>query len=430
MNRKQIELPFGQEEFDRFCEDYYRPIVSSHPHIETVVSKWPRETLIPDFSDFDGRLIASDDIDRSTWPAVDDLCGRIHRDLIVRHPEWLRILEHTPGIAITWSEIYDEALYQPETHHWGFFLGNEEEFMRLRNWLDSREWEERDEYYYLNRFFYYYSPYIHGIDPPTNMGNLADRYAVHSRILHYCVPALQAALSLIRKKPVRGKMETIAGWMELRPSDGIFEDFITKIRCRYRCEEAEDDAKMLRLEEECWKRLQIAMAELPAVVDVIDMKDGAGFEAWKERLATFPENPLMTIFNGVRFARIRKGRYWCYLNVPDHFDVSWLIPNEFTWLRRWFTESIFRCYGRLKCGEDRATLETVLEAMQPDVTDAEGAAAVREVFRIAFADCPKGSEGEPLRTVMDVFPRYEGVLESLLEDSLRIQRVQKGDHPR
>ncbi len=418
---RQKEPAHTQDEFDRFCEEYYGPILDRYEHAETVVSKWPRESLVPDFSDFDGRIIASDDIDRSTWADVDQMCGQIHKEMIEQHPEWVRILEHTPGIGIRWTEIYNERLYQPETHHWGYFLGEQDEFRRLRQWLDDHSWEERDEYYYLGRFFYYYSPYIHGIDPPTNMDALADRYAVHSRILHYCVPALQAALSLIRKSPVRDKMETIRGWMELRPDDSLFDSFLEKIRAGYRCKEVGDENSLRVLEEECWQRLQEAMQLLPDVVTVIDMKDGAGFEAWKKRLDAFPENPLLTIFNGVRFARIRRGRYWCYLNVPEYFDVSFLIPNEFTWLKRWFTESIFRSYGRLKCDLEELDLDRILEAMQPEVVDKEGARVVREVFQIAFADYAKGAEAEALLNVMDVFPTYEVVLEDLLEDALRFQ---------
>ena len=240
-------------EFDRFCREYYNPILKAYPQIETVVGKWPRSTLIPGFSDFDGRIIASDTIQRL-----------------------------------------------------------------------------------------------------------------------YC------------------------------------------------CSEVQDDLKMRSYEDSCWRCLQRAMHMLPDYVGIIDMNDGAGFERWKERLDAFPENPLLTIFNGVRFARIRKGRYWCYLNVPDEFDVSWLIPNEFTWLRRWFTRSIFQCYGRLKCDLERFDLDAVLEAMIPGVTDREGADAVREVFRIAWKDYPKGSESEPLRAVMGHFPAYESVLEQLLQDALQL----------
>ena len=415
---KPDEAEITQHDFERMYNEYYGPLFRDFPCFETLTAKWPLRSMVPGFSDFDGRIICKDGTKVADYVALDEAVGRMHLHMLETHPEWGRILEHPAGITVTWEELLADDLYQPETHHWDFVRGDEAPFRRFRAYLESRHWEERDEYYYLKRFFYYYSPYIHGIDPPINMGSRADRYAAHSRILHYCVPAVQAGLSVYFQEPIRGKFDTIERWQALHPQDRVVETMVDCIESGYRRYDIlEQPGKLAELEDDLWQSLRETLEMIRSRVSIIEMDDGQPFEMLKERLDAFKEDPLLTIFNCVRFCRIRKGRYWCYLNAPATFDTDWLVANELSWLRNAFTKGAFECYGRLRCGRVDMPLGELLDAIRPEMIDAADEQAIRRVFSLAWDPAASGHERECLRQIAEVIDVYYAVLERLLADA-------------
>lgn len=116
MTEPMIFTPAPPNDFRHFIETYYTACRNRAPYIEAIAGKWRFEDLIPGMSDFDTRLICANGMTADDWCRMSTAVGQVHLDLCRSHPQWARILEHLPGINLTWNEWMDEAAYIPSTN--------------------------------------------------------------------------------------------------------------------------------------------------------------------------------------------------------------------------------------------------------------------------------------------------------------------------
>ncbi|HEV8718696.1 MAG TPA: hypothetical protein VGX03_38490, partial [Candidatus Binatia bacterium] len=268
-----MALKNGTAAFTEFAARFFEETKNRFPACVSLWAKWDPEDLIPFLSDFDSRVVCTDAVGPDDWVEFDRAIGEIHLDLTRTHRDWARILEHTPGVNVTRDEMLDPLLFHPETAQWSHYLGDNEWWPAVEAHHRRQDWGDRHEYCFLRRFLYYYGPYQHGIDPPINLGCYEHKYALHSRLWHYFVPALQAALALVRRRTIRGKFETLCGWREIMPSETVLSRAQEIVERHYEVSELHDEWALARLENELYRVLEEV---LDCVKDSITLFDATG----------------------------------------------------------------------------------------------------------------------------------------------------------
>ena len=178
---------------------------AENPHVVALVAKWDSADLVPGLSDMDFRVVCDDRTTVEDWVEIDRIAGRLHLEMVRANPQWNRINEHTAGLALTMSEALDGDGGNPEHALWSLWWGSEEWFHRLKAQAAARDFNATDERYHLSKFLAYYSPYIHGIDPPINLGRFEPKYPLHSRCWHYFAPPILSAAAILARKNFAGK---------------------------------------------------------------------------------------------------------------------------------------------------------------------------------------------------------------------------------
>jgi hypothetical protein len=410
-------LERGHAAFGEFRQCLAEETVRAFPQFVSLWGKWNPEDLIPFLSDFDSRLVCRAPMRPEDWVELDRVSGEIHLAMLKAHPDWARILEHTPGVCATEEEMLDDRTFHPETQQWSAYSDCGEFCRRLQGFYEGGVWGNRHEVYFLRRFLYYYGPYQHGIDPPINLGAYEYKYALHSRLWHYFVPALQAALALVNRRAIRGKFETLHGWLQHFPSHPILLRALEIVGNHYESAELTDASALARLEADLFAFLQKVMRMVRERVTLIEMSDSMDSGAYKELVAGICPVPLMTIYDGVRFSRIRKGRYYFYLNSPAFFDAGRLIASETKWLKGYFTAPIFKAYAQLRWSQPALTLGEILHELRHGLIDARDEQLIRRVFSLSL-DGHGGHERDIIAQIAEVYAEYHLILERILADGL------------
>jgi len=411
---------WSSRDFFELTELFSQRCAQALPGFLVTVAKWRPEDLIPGLSDIDTRLICQD-LSPEEWIELDEIVGRIHLELVLERPEWSRKLEHTPGVCLTASEALDEALYQPEMHHWSYYYGDQKLYFQIRDYLRNKPWCDRDEYYHLKRWLMFWGPYNREIDPPINIAPPIERkYLLHSRAMHYFIPSLQAALSLIKRRAVHGKKETLYRWMEIYPHERVLEEVAEMLDKHYEVKALEDEEEMYAFEERCFVFLRKIAPQVLDAVTIVELEGEKTMESLKAKLAQHPTDPLMTIYNGLRFSRIRRGRYLFYLNAPDYFATDWLIWNEMRWLSNVFTASIFEAYARLRWGKKGASVNEVVALLTPHFLSVEEGKIVKELFKMTLTRPDYRQARRFMRRAVEIFKDYYLILEKIFADAKRL----------
>lgn len=169
------------------------------------------------------------------------------------------------------------------------------------------------------------------------------------------------------------------------------------------------------LEARLYEFLQTLFRDLREAITIMAMDENP--QACKDRLTQWGMDPMLTLFDGVRFSRIRCGRYRFYLNAPVYFDSLWLTRNEFYWLRRTLTRGIFEAFLLIRLGLPQFDLAEAL-ALIREGPGPEAAEVVRQVFYLAWDGYEEGHDREALTQVLELFPDYYEVLEWVLAEVL------------
>jgi hypothetical protein len=381
--------------------------------------KWRPEDLIPGLSDLDPRVVC-EEVGPDDWVRLDELAYETHLELVKARPEWARKLEHTPGVCSTRSEVLDETLYQPEMRNWDFYWGDRQLFNEIRNFVENRTWQAVDEYYFLSkRFVPWCTPYNREIDPPVNIPeNLLPKYALHSRAMHYFIPCIKAALAVINRDSVTGKRETLYRWLQIHPRESVLHEVDHMLDVHYEVPWLEDEHAWYAFEDRLWQFIQEKVTpEVLSAVTIVDLGDDLSLDNLRRQLKEIPGEPMMTLYNSVRFSRIRKGRWKFYLNAPDFFDTGHVCYSEITWLAGTFTTPIFDAYAQIKWGEKGLAIDEILARMSPNLVDEQEVAIVKQVFGAAAGKPTYAEARERLRQATEVFADYYLLLERMLADT-------------
>jgi len=375
-------IPKPENDFKQFYNLYYEECRRRVPGIAAIAAKWRFEDLLPGLSDFDTRFIVNDDLTTADWCAMSTAVGAVHLDLCRRFPHWVRHLEHLPGINLTWTELTDDRMYYPEYPLWTFY--RTEDTARLaatERYFRERTWEERDEYYHLKKFCLYYGRYNRQIDPPINLGAFEGKYPLHSRFMHYFAPPLQAAVSLLLRRPVAGKLEALRLAGEMLPTP-VFAEMEAAIQRHYEVPELYTEPALTRLEDRLEQMLETLRQEIAPRLTLIHDAGHKGMPEWKKALRDVPVSPAMQAIDGARFSRLMKGRLQFFAAAPAHFDSDLLIECELRRLRQSFFEAPYRAYWEVIAGEKVADPAVLLPRLCPDLLTPEELRCTQEFVRL------------------------------------------------
>jgi hypothetical protein len=362
--------PKPPNEFNDFMTLYYESCRERIPQIQALAAKWSFEDLIPGLSDYDTRFIYQDDMTADDWCHVSQCIGEVHLAICNSHPHWARILEHLPGINLTWEEFTDDQTYYPEYHQWTIYdTVDADRLAQANDYLSAHNWDHRDEFFCLQKFLTYYGPYDREIDPAINLGVFENKYPLHSRFMHYFAPPLQAAVCLASKRMVRGKLESVRKARELFPELEIFDELITVLDRHYEVPELYVEPGLSALETRLFEALKTIAERLPEYVTIIESPSSHTSAAWKESLAAYtPSGSLdyVKLFDSTKWARQMQGRLTFYAHAPEHFDSEWCIGVELGRIHRMFFVVPYSIFWKLKTGQAASDPVDVVEALRGD----------------------------------------------------------------
>jgi hypothetical protein len=410
-------VPAPPNDFLDFMRAYYTRCRARVPQIRAVAAKWAFEDLIPGLSDFDTRFIVADGMTIDDWRRMSLEVGAVHTEMCREHPKWARNLEHLPGINLTIGEATDPRLFYPEFQQWTFYAGDADVIGHVEATLAAVQWSDRDESYHLRRFATFAGPYLRGIDPPVNLGPWTDEYALHSRFMHYFTPPVQSAVSLLLRRNVRGKLESLRMARELIPNGSTIDLLFDVVARHYEVPELYVQPRLSELENELERYLESAWAALRDRVTLVSPAPGDRVDAIRAKVKAVTQPPTNAFFEGAKFGRLLKGRLLFYADTIPHFDSAWLIRNEIGRIVSNFYEKPLGIYGHVRFGNSR-TPDEVLSALTGQLLRAADAHGMRRFVQVASPPIEPGLERQRARDVADSYDAVLTVVETLGDDLL------------
>jgi len=411
-------MPKPENDFCEFIELYYNECRKRFPKIEALTGKWRFEDLVPGLSDFDGRFICSNDMTDDDWCSMSFAIGKVHLELCRRYPKWHRILEHLPSIAVTWDEFADESLFLPEYLQWSFYhCSNDKEMEKAQNVLKMHVWDYRDEYYHIKRFLNFYGLYIRDIDPAINLGPYEDKYFLHSRLMHYFTPPIQAAVSIILKDTIKGKKEALRLASNIFSGVTMFGETLGIIDKHYEVPALYVNPGMSALEERLFNALCIVKSKMSESITLTFKNEGEDVLDWKHAIANYNMPVKFTIFDSMKFSRLNKGRLYFYVNTPDNFQNMWLIRNELKRMGIMYRIPYRVCLKLIK-EEDVGNPDSFINEFVPHILTVKEAAATLEFSKLTTGTWRIGEEIDTLNKIIDVHDDFFKGLNKVIRAAL------------
>jgi len=374
--------PKPGNDFRAFYTRYFERCAERFGKIEALAAKWTFEDLIPGLSDFDTRLICNNAMTADDWIEMSLAVGAVHSEMTRQFPQWARILEHLPGLNLTWRELVDPVTYYPESNQWTFYLGDEDKLEASRRKLRALEWTARDEYFHIKKFSIYYGPYQRGIDPPINLGPYENKYPLHSRIWHFLVTPLQSALSILERRNIAGKMETLRLARERLENAELVERVMEILDAHYEAPDICDDPGLGRFERELEAYLRMTYRPVVPQLTLFRGADDDTPDDLRARLARVHVDPVQQFFEVIKFSRLMKGRLLFYAEEIPHFDSIPCIRIDLGRMRANFFEKPLSIYGTMRYQEDLAP-EEVASRLRGDLWSAAEYDGVMKLARLA-----------------------------------------------
>lgn len=344
--------PAPPNDFRQFIDTYHARCRDAFDGIIVIAGKWNFEDLIPGLSDFDTRFIVVDPMSPARWSEMSLAVGRVHTELCREFPQWNRKLEHLPGLNLTLSELTDPFFYYPEFRQWTFYQGHDEPMKQIARYLESRGWSSRDELFHLKKIATYFGPYQRGIDPPVNIGPWQSKYPLHSRYMHYFLPPVQSILSLLRREPVRGKMESLRLAKELLPNPRVIDQIMRSVAAHYEQPTEYVEPRLGEIERDLDRYLRDAYATLAGKLTLIEFDSAETRQGLQRKLSAVPIDPVESFFEGTKFCRLMKGRLLFFAESITWFDTDFLIRNELGRIVTNFYAKPLKAYGVAAFGRE------------------------------------------------------------------------------
>ncbi len=411
MNGNPPDLLGFRTQFEAVSRLIGESLAAKSSHLVALVAKWEKSDLVPGLSDLAFRAVCDNQTSAEDWVEIDSYLGQIHLDMVKTHPEWNRINEHTPGAGLTLGELMDERFHNPEYAVWDLWWGESSWFSELREQVSSRPFGPIDEHYHLSRFLGYYSPYIYGIDPPINLGPFEPKYPLHSRCWHYFAPPMLSAASILARRNLPGKRNALK-W--LRDHGYVVEQagaVLHQVDHHYDTPELGDEARLRQFEELLFSGFEELLELVHASVQDLDLILSTSPDSMKKQLASIGTAPLADLMEIVRFARIHAGRYYFYVNAPDHFDTGQLFIWELSWIKK-LSQGVFSCVASILGDGDLGPEECL--ARLDILVEGETSEAVQHVMALSRRSADDSSLGQLFESAIDLFPNYYRILEATL----------------
>ncbi len=407
--------PAPPNHFAEFINTYYERCRRVVPQIEAIGGKWEFEDLLPGMSDFDYRFVYADGMTAADWCRAADAVGEVHLDLCVSQPDWARKLEHLPGGNLTWEELSRPASYCPEYKQWRFYHTAAPGRLReVEESFSSRSWSQADERYHLGKFLAYYGPYDRELDPAINLGPYENKYPLHSRLMHYLPPPVQSGISILRQETLVGQLEALRLACDMFPETTVFAEALDIIGRHYEVAELYEDPALAQLEQRLFAGIQTVGRHLADAITILPDAARTGPEQWREALNDLPVDLGRTVFDSIKWARLTKGRFYFYVNVPSFFDTTWLIQSELDRLGELFFRIPLCAFWELTTGEKTDNPVEIVPRLAPDILTQEEVECVLAAVRIS-TDWQEGEELEMARQAVEVFDGFYHALHKLAE---------------
>jgi hypothetical protein len=399
--------PKPENDFAHYIYTYYVQCKSRFERIEAIAGKWMFRDLVPGMSDFDTRFIVRDGMSVDHWCQMSTAVGEAHLALCESHSCWARNLEHLPGINLTWSELTSEQTYYPEYQQWSFY--HSEHLAKIgaaRDWFAHRPWDAKDEYFHLKKLCTFYGRYNRTIDPPINLGMHENKYPLHSRLMHYFTPAVQAAACLLDRRSITGKFDSLEIVQQRFPRLACWSMVQEILHANYELPRWYREPLISQLEDELEAALRTIVAEVRKCLTLVPQHIGADVRAWSKVLHEAPIDPSLIIVENVRFCRLMKGRLLFYAKAPAHFHTSWLIGNELGRIGASFFRAPFIAYWKITTGQSITEPEAILDNLRGDLLTSTEVAATKEFARLTPGHCERGQENQIALAIVDVFDDF------------------------
>ena len=401
--------------FPEFIETYFQRCKQVCPKLRAIAGKWTFEDLIPGMSDFDTRLIFTDDATVPDWARMSIAVGEVHTQLAREFPQWARILEHLPGLNLMHKEVINPVFYYPEFQQWTYYQGDEKILDSIRTYLATKPWTMRDELFHLKKIAIYYGPYQRGIDPAVNMGAWENKYPLHSRFMHYFTPPIQSALSIIHRRGLPGKLESLRLARETFPHPEVIDRILEAVDQHYEIEAYYQEPKLGQIEQQLEAYLRDAMETLAESVTLIKIDAEDTPEKLKSKINVIPVDPIERFYEGVKFCRFMKGRLLFYATPITWFDSTWLIQNELGRIVKNFCEQPLNTFGMIRFNENLSARD-VLDRLKGDILSSEICDRVRQFMEIAGMSIIAGQEKKQAREVAEVFEPVQMMVDTLSDE--------------
>jgi len=413
-------VPLPQNDFAEFIETYYNECRQRMPQIEAIAGKWRFEDLRSGMSDFDTRFICANNMSADDWCRMSMIVGQVHLDLCEKYPKWARKLEHPPGINLTWDELRGEKTYYPEYKQWTFYHCSEPESLKqVQDIFSQRPWDIKDEYFHLKKFLTYYGPYDRSIDPGANLGLYSNRYPLHSRLMHYFAPPVQSAVSIIRQKPVKGKMETFQLAGKIFKDIDIFDEVIEIVQKNYELPHLYQEPDLFELEARLFKGLKTVVSHLRESITVLPGARQGGPDEWRQAIKKVAVEPSLKIFDHAKFARLMKGRLYFYTHVPLHFDSLWFLQVELSRIGNMFFRVPFGTFWEITRGEKMENPADIVPQLNHDILTEKEVECTLAFDRLTQQVC-QGREKEIAGQIAEI---YDGFFHALYKISTNINEL-------
>jgi hypothetical protein len=235
-------------------------------------------------------------------------------------------------------------------------------------------------------------------------------------MLHF-LPALQAALSLVQKKGIPGKVAALREWLSLRAGDPLLLEVAGLLETGYEGELLHDEQARRSFQHRCQLFLDDIAPWVLDAVTIVPLEPQEGMAQLRVKVSSLPIDPTMALFDAVRCSRIRVSHYRCFLEAPPDYEADFFIANEIATLRLILTRTALDSYAYLRWGLERPSLDAVLGLLEgEDLIDANEKDAVRNLFHIAESSPSVGEARILLQMAVQSYPAYHGLLERMLGD--------------
>jgi hypothetical protein len=330
----RAEMDGLRARFEGVAQTLGRQLAASSPRFVALAAKWTKEDLVPGLSDMDFRIVCDDRTTANDWAHIDQCVGRIHLQMVSEHPKWNRINEHTAGAGVSLAEFRPRLFHHPEHSVWSVWFGPDDWLVDLKRRTLDRPMTAFDEHYHLSRFLTYYSPYIHGIDPPINLGEFEPKYALHSRCWHYFAPPMLSAATLLAEKHFEGKRAGLLWLAENGFAAPQALAVLEQVDAHYDTPEQQEPRRLEQFERFLFQAFEQLLEPVRESIRCFELPAAAPRQELQAFLRSNLVDPLGELLELVRFARIRAGRYFFYLNAPAHFSATRQLQGEQLWTRK------------------------------------------------------------------------------------------------